>query len=383
MVLKEFIKRAAGSVPDTPEWVIKTPTWALLTILTTAVSVMIVLFLIDYIFNQVIFTLAVVESSNAVPTIAQDEPYVDSVEDESKHSSANKSVSQPIAELTTFSNQTLTSSFRRTLSHLRRIGGVRNGLFRGMGHFLFLTVLQILLTSLFPEIISPIVSPVIASILLSLPNAAVTHAIVSVVPKGFSARFPSRAAWKHLLLPNLIEGLASQAVIIVPVAFAFVLGIQNFEIPRSSSDVVDDDDTEAYRAMCKAFGLLTMKMIVVLLLALLTTIFVWLPAAIARARVEVSLLRAEEGTIVPVYAATGSRQLPDGSPAPLAFVDAWRSCDCATLRRVFCVVAKIWAISFSLLSAGLMIIVAVAGVALKDQLPGIIAVAKLQLANMQ
>lgn len=380
-MFKHLLNRAVYSAGDGLTWHdVKIPKSGIASIVAVAGFMFMMLFFVDYTLNYVVFTLTVAESPpEAVPNIVEDEPYTDSIDDELKTSLEVKQGPLLLSEIARFSTKPLTCSLRRTLAHLRRVGGFRNGLVRGLPHFLFFIILNIGITSWLPRVLSSI----IASMLLALPRAAVTHAIVSAVPKDFRARFPSRAAWKYLLLPAVIESLALQLVVILPVAFALILRIHKFEFPQRErpGSETDSDDRQAHRAFCKAYSSLVIKLVSLSLISLLTAVFVWLPAAIARVHIELSILPAEEATIVPISTASGSSQLHDGSPAPMGFMDAWRRCDCQTIRRILNMTSKIWMVTFSFLFSSVMMVVGVAFIVFQDQLPTIITLAKHQMTN--
>ncbi|KAK3373071.1 hypothetical protein B0T24DRAFT_249530 [Lasiosphaeria ovina] len=242
----------------------------------------------------------------------------------------------------------ITASIRSTLKHIRALDGFK-GYFRGLGAFFLYAIASGILYALLvllAEFINPGATNSLGT--LSLPELVAdftvtmstcrlhcnwTHATVrdstDIPARGVyrRSRHVSRKDYRFLSLPAMRIWLARAAATALPLA-----------VFRIAQPMI--------RPTPVAATLVTVLFVVV---CVLISVSVVLPARIARTRIETSLLLETVSTIVPVDRTFGGRVDRTQSLAwwrfvalHLGFVGAYKTFDRATFRRAL----KVWAVYF-------------------------------------
>ncbi|KAK0718646.1 hypothetical protein B0T26DRAFT_803428 [Lasiosphaeria miniovina] len=242
----------------------------------------------------------------------------------------------------------ITASIRSTLKHIRALDGFK-GYFRGLGAFFLYAITSGILYALL-VLLAEFVNPGVTNSLgtLSLPELVAdftvtmstcrlhcnwTHATVrdntDIPARGVyrRSRYVSRKDYRFLSLPAMRIWLARAAATALPLA-----------VFRTAQPMI--------RPTPVAATLVTVLFVVV---CVLVSVSVVLPARIARTRIETSLLLETVSTIVPVDRTFGGRVDRTQSLAwwrfvalHLGLVGAYKTFD----RATFCRALKVWAVYF-------------------------------------
>lgn len=278
--------------------------------------------------NQVITALCMVESPVAAITVSP-----------STHEVADKEEKESLLEtgptITLVNQKPITSSIRGTIKHLVAHAG-RFARFRGYR----IHVLHAILFSLVSTFLSaalPIV-PGQGIIVAALSGAAVanihaawTHKVVSTpTEKKFMQRLPSKASWKSLALPAAIEAAMPTVSIYMTIGVAMLMGLHKL------------DAKNVYESSGKQLACLAIRMLVTVVFAITTTLFLCLPAAVTLIRIEASLLPEDEDTIVPFDRTFGGKIVSQmmGGTGKISFLNAWRSFNWEARRRLIKLAVK-------------------------------------------
>ncbi|KAJ7712984.1 hypothetical protein B0H16DRAFT_1436329 [Mycena metata] len=294
-----------------------------LPILITALFFLLVLASIRYTFGTVVATLAMVESPSAavvveqtLPAYKDEEPLIPTATDKGAD-----------VEAMVVNRKPITASLCATMRQLRSVGGscarwrgAGMGIVHTIAHAVVAKVLFATLGGLFDySLASLTLVSILTSLLLARVHLLWTHAIIAhPSPKSFLQRMVPRAECKPLLVPTLVLGAAQQATLLVPLAVAQLVRLQ------------DITPETALRTEGCAVLLLALRVLAVPATAVILALFLLLPAAATRARIEAALLPADILSIVPI----------DRAPAALKFTAAWRAFDRAARLRVLKVYAK-------------------------------------------
>lgn len=242
----------------------------------------------------------------------------------------------------------ITSSFRKTLSHLRQKAG-RGSRLRGMSIWL---VYQFLFTQL-TTVISTLrfiprprgVDAVLAAVVLANLQMAWTHIVITEPSeKSWFRRLPSAKLWRKVAIPTAILALCHQVVVVVPAAWGEVSGMSRL----SAMDIGEMDGAGRNLVAVKAF--------VGILLAVFCYVAVVIPATVTLTRVQASLLTEEEETIVPFDRSFGGRAAPavlGGSG--VGMLVAWKTFNWNSRARFLLALFKVMVIELAIITSFMIV----------------------------
>ena len=256
-------------------------------------------------------------------------------------------------EVIVLKEQPITSSIRKSIQHLHRVGGFR-ARWRGLGasvvyhiaHVIATNFFSVMLLAITPlqrgEVIAQVVGSVLASVVLCRLHMTWTHVMISKPSQlPWFKRIPGgRQVFKTLLLPSLVFAVAQHVTLIFPIAVFFVTGGAKY--------TAGEEHVLAVRALAT------------LAAAAATAVLLLLPASVTLTRIEASLLPEDQDTIVSFDrtlngAATSSVTLGPASSKSL-FVEAWRSFDAKARVRLLKFYAKMAMIQTYILISGAVLI---------------------------
>lgn len=317
-----FMDQPREGKPAEPTPVIELPTWVIVMLATTAFGFLFVMTMINYTFGRIVPTLVMIETPDALfeplPTI---DPDTDTPLDAG-------AAGEPVA----LKQQTISSSFRRTLKHLKAKGGFP-ARFRGFSIYLVNMVLMGIITgpiSSIPFVPSSFGS-VLAAVLLANFSTAWTHIVISEPSaKPWFRRIPSRRQWKKVALPAAALAVAEQLSIYVPLLFSKVY---RFDQIRS-----DNPNLSGGKTVVLGFEAFS-----VFVLGVILSFFLVLPANVVLTRVQASLLDDAEETIVPFDRTFSGKVVPEivGGSGVISMTDAWKTFDWAARVRLVKTYAKV------------------------------------------
>ncbi|KAJ7046437.1 hypothetical protein C8F04DRAFT_988152 [Mycena alexandri] len=334
-----------------------------LPILITAVFFLLLLASIRYTFGTVVATLAMVESPSTaaveqtLPAYKDEEPLIPGATDK-----------EADVESMVVNRKPLTSSLCATMRQLRSVGGPLarwRGAGMGVVHaFLHALVAKVLLSTLGGLLFGyTLFGLTLISILTSLFLVRVhllwTHTIIAhPTPKSLLQRIVPRAQCKPLVVPTLVLAAAQHAIVLVPLGVAQLVRLQ------------DITPSTALRTDGCALFLLALRILAIPTSAALVALFVLLPAAAARARVEAALLPADILSLVPIDRST------------TRFTAAWRAFDRPARLRVLKVYAKMVGAQSVVAVVGMLIVAAEVYVIGGERLGVFFTAARAQLELM-
>jgi len=300
---------------ETHRHVVKTeinvPTWGIVLMVGTALFFLGLLTMVDYTFNQVIPTLVMVESPQAIlfEPISSEDPDAPLTEDKKVETES---------ELMIVKQKPITSSFRSTIQHLRSRAGFFSR-FRGLFSYAVYTFAVTNVTSALAvvTIIPTLVAPIIACVLCAPLSMVWTHIVISdPSPKRWYQRVQSFKSWKKIAGPTAVLAIAEQLSIILPTALSFAYGL------NMSSEA-------AKKLSCSEHQLLVFKGLSVAVLTIALRCFLVIPASVSLTRVQASLLADDEETIVPFDRSFGGKVIPEivGGTGVVGVRDAWKTFD--------------------------------------------------------
>jgi len=236
--------------------------------------------------------------------------------------------------------QFITSSFRRTIRHLRSVGGLR-GIFRGFAIFVVNALLVQWSASLlsFVPFIPRSVWTVLCVTALAQFSLGWTHIVISEPsPKTWFRRLPSAKFWNKVALPTAILAAAEQVTVLIPLYLSVLVGITD----RDGKAQRPATSHEAKVAAFGGFGILA--------LALLLRFLVVIPAQVTLVRVQASLLPDSEETIVPFDRSFGGKVIPEivGGSGAIGMLDAWKSFEWNSRIRLVKAYVKVFALQMGL-----------------------------------
>lgn len=285
-------KRAfGGAEPDAP--VYELPGWAPLVIFINVAVFFPILLILSYTFQNVFPALAMVEDENPPPAY-QPVPLMDGSE-ENAHSSVPGSANTKAPTIMNVdgSCRPVTSSFRAINRLLRSHGGFAayfRGFFCLSAHNLATGLLQIILAGVFPGPLAA-VGALVASLALVQLSTAWVHIIISTPSKlHFWRRLPPfRRTFDATARPVALFWLAIQITNLAPLLLAKVIGLQLPEIDRVPGEPTTVPVYEASDAW---------KTAIIAAVAIVSSLFLVVPAHVILVRVQASLLPEDEDTIV-------------------------------------------------------------------------------------
>lgn len=219
-------------------------------------------------------------------------------------------------EVTLVQETPLTASIRKTLRHVRSVGGSL-GRFRG---FAFYSVYALLFSQL--SVILSFIPFHIGNILVATGLATIrmgwTHAsIASPSSLPWFRRIPSIKNFKAIAPITAISALSEELAVGLPIGFAYALGLfENMDIQARGEKNVDP------RACL-------MKIVAVVALGVSWIIVVVIPVTTVLMRIHASLLPEGDETIVMVNR--------DG---PMGIKEAWKSVDWNARMRIYKTLGK-------------------------------------------
>lgn len=240
----------------------------------------------------------------------------------------------------------ITSSLCKSFDLLHSVGGF-TARWRGLGCAVAYNIAHSITVNFICAIISPMpvvqaVAYVASSMILSKVHMTWTHVIISKPSSKpwFKRVSNDTTAFKTLLLPSAVYGLAQVATLALPILTFLVF----------SSGVADVQQ--------QVIGVIGAGAVMLAL-----TVLILLPASVTLTRIEASFLPADEDTIVPFDrtlngAKVAAITLDDGTPAVQAsckslFIEAWRSFDMSSRLRLIKFYVKMAAVQFVIVFVGI------------------------------
>jgi len=312
---------------QSPEERMKFPVWGMVMMATTFVLYFFAATMIEYTFGRIIPTLTMIES----PAEIAFEPLPSDDTDASLNKTPEYEAAQP---------KYITSSFKSSIQLLQSKGGFR-ARFRGLAVYI-VNSMVVQWVSQFLTAIPFMPAP------LSLLGAMVLCANLSLCwtlivisepsPKMWFRRMPTLKMWKKVAGPTAFLGLAEQVAIFCPLLLAMTIGLTE-EDPRQLADIASSRS-----------GILVLKTITVLSVAIALSVFLVIPANIALTRVQASLISEAEETIVPFDRTFNGKVVPEvvGGTGVIGMLDAWKTFDWAARIRLVKAYAKVFAMQMAL-----------------------------------
>jgi hypothetical protein len=317
---------------DSPD-VYEIPAWSWLLVIANIILFFPALVFVDYTIRQIFPVLAIVENENP-PAY---EP-VSLEEDAATRNADNNGVPKPAGAAVPHGEfaHTVTGSLRACHRLLRSTGGFR-AIFRGFACFCAQVFLTIILMGIFSASLGSNFTP-IATLLASLSlvqfSTAWVHIVISQpTQQHFWSRLPPfkrtfDATWKAVTL----YWAAMEFSRFLPLIVGQLLG---FRFLTSDSNTMPD-------------GAIA-KMFVVMGLAVISSIFVVIPAHIVLIRVQASLLPEDTETIVPFDRSFNGTVEPAivGGRGYATITDAWKTFTRGAWRRLVKLYVKIYLVSIA------------------------------------
>ena len=250
-------------------------------------------------------------------------------------------------ELLLVKSKPLTARFRTIRKHLMARGG-RLARFRGLhiflgGQVVFHTVSAMLLRLLPHGLFFRSLTHLFVSVALCRISLLWNHVVVSEPSQqSWYSRIVSREIGAKVVIPTALFALAEQASNIVP-----VLLMKSFQLQH----VLKNPHYYTITKMNEGQQILALVQIVLVgLSGVICFLTIYLPAQIAFARVQASLLSPEDQTIVPADLTFGGKILPaimEGY-GKRAMSEAWKTVDWNARVRLFKIYAKVFLIQIAL-----------------------------------
>jgi hypothetical protein len=349
--------------PKDPKEVLKhIPGWGIALLATTFVAFMFFSSSIEYTIRLVMGHLAMVESTET--TIVQADSAAPPAYSDEDITVVKKDGQAPLLEIeiqTITSGKPLTSSIRRTVKHIKSVGGCA-ARWRGLGIFVlyvFLTtIIAAPLTSFLrflPKPCGGIMADIVASVITARLHASWTHKVISMPSsKSLRDRMVSRAQWRELMIPTALS-VGAQSTGLCGIAMVF----------RMSGMLVHDlHQNDA----APKWTLPILAIVPGTLTAIVLGLFMMFPAYVSLVRKEASMLPEEEETIVSVDRTFGGRLTRVGTAATLR--ESWQSFTWEARRRLVGLYVKFFfimaAMMFVFVHVLMLELYVVAGKEIKD-----------------
>lgn len=326
--------------PKDPKEVLKhIPGWGIALLLVTVVAFTVFSSTLEYSIRLVTGTLAMVESTetSVAPPAYTDENTTD----------MKKDGQAPLLEIemqTITTGKPLTSSIRRTIKHIKSVGGCA-ARWRGVGIFVLYVFLTATISAplasflrFLPKPCNGIFADMIASVITARLHANWTHKVISMPSsKSIRERMVSRAQWKELMIPTALSVGAQTTGVC---AIAMVFRISGLLV----RDLHQNDAAPKWTLPILAIvpGTLT---------AIVLGLFMMFPAYVSLVRKEASMLPEEEETIVNFDRSFGGRLTQAGTAATLR--ESWQSFTWEARRRLI----KLYVKFFFIMSAVMFVFV--------------------------
>lgn len=351
------------SSPKDPKEVLKhIPGWGIALLLVTVVAFTVFSSTLEYAIRLVMGTLAMVESTetttveaySAAPPAYSDEDTTD----------MKKNGQAPLLEIeiqTITTVKPLTSSIRRTIKHIKSVGGCA-ARWRGVGIFFLYVFLTAIISAplasflrFLPKPCNGIFADIIASVITARLHATWTHKVISMPSsKSIRERMISRAQWKELMVPTALS-VGAQTTGVCAIAMVF----------RVSGMLVHDlHQNDA----APKWTLPILALVPGSLTAIVLGLFMMFPAYVSLVRKEASMLPEEEETIVNFDRSFGGRLTQAGTAATLR--ESWQSFTWEARRRLIKLYVKFFfimsGVMFVFVHVLLLELYIVAGKEIKD-----------------
>lgn len=325
-----FVKRAV-SVQAEGHDTIEIPTWGIVLLYVSFMAAAVGISLISYMLNEVVTTLCMVESPMAAITVSP-----------TTYEPADKEEKEGLLEtgptITLVNQKPMTSSIRATLKHLVANGG-RFARFRGYRIHVLHSMLFALVSTFFSAALprvpgQAVLVAALSGMAVANVHAAWTHKVVSMpsTKSFFRDRLPGKASWKVLALPAAINAAMPYISIYLTCGVGMLLGLHN----------LDSEKVREYNGAQAAC--LIIRGIVMVVFAIVCTLFLCLPAIVTLVRIEASILPEDEDTIVPFDRTFGGKVVSKmmGGTGNIGFLEAWRSFTWEARRRLIKLFFKVF-----------------------------------------
>jgi len=266
------------------------------------------------------------------------------------------------------SEKPVTSSIKRTLKHIKNIGG-RTAYWRGLHIWLVYALIVMVFHMIaapmrghagLSTIVSPFIADMAAALLTARIHCAWTHATITSGYRKYRERVINRVQWKQLLPVTALKVVGQHFFTIAVMASAGVCGA-----------LMERQTSNLGRA---ATALIPISV------ALFTWLFVVLPVGMMVVRKEASMLDESEETIVPFDRTFGNRIIPGLNTLKLR--DNWTSISRDTWYRVVMLHIKFVGIVALVGLVYFHVVLLEMWAIMGDALPSLLRSAMAQLQNM-
>ena len=247
-------------------------------------------------------------------------------------------------ELLIVKSKPITATIRSTIRHLRAQAG-RWSRFRGIVPAMVHHTLQIFLFALFSGVYSSLIISTLAyvatSVILGGLNMAWTHIVISAPSrKRWWQRIPSVDRVKVIVIPTAVCAIAEQLYYHAPRQLCKAFGIMSY---------MNDPGHLLEGAPQKIQKAVLLKGFLVVLVAIITGVFIVIPATITLRRVQASMLPDEDEAIVPFDRTFNGKVQPvvAGGSGAVSMLDAWKTFDWFARIRFLKLQAKLMALFFA------------------------------------
>lgn len=335
-----------GQPPTLP----KVPAWAVLLVLVTILIFGLLFFTVNYCLGTVVATLTMIESNQPDAYLPVDTLPSNDDEDNTPKPASAEPLLEPEALLV--KNSPITASVRRTLHHLRARYGSFSP-FRGLSLFLCLGLARSFLIQFFgiPRFMNNWIGFSLASIVSDLILARWSMTWIHIVisepsPKRFWQRALPLKSWVKIAPAVALSSVASQITIILPWMVGVNVGV--FRRLRNPDAALTRSDINAAFAQVAA----------ILLLSLLFSILIQLPATVVLVRVAASMLPEENEAVVPFDRSFSGKVTPAilGGQGKIGMLEAWKSFDWSSRIRLLKLMGKVAAIVVALWVFSLLVV---------------------------
>lgn len=308
---------------------------AITILIFTAIVYLVAIVLAEYTYGYLIPTLAMVETPTAL-LIESTTTTEDKEESFDKDGSLDKEPLLEQCEVTLVQQAPITTSIRKTVRHLRSIGGCL-ALYRGFSFFAVNGLLLSQLTVIF-SFIPFNIGRIIAATIIATIRMGWTHVVISSPsPLPWFRRIPSIKTFKSIAPITALAALCEELSIILPLGLALALGL--------GTDLSGSTETDINVQACM------LKMIAVAALFFSWIILVVVPVTTVLTRIHASLLPEGEDTIITVHREnTGEGETDSETEGPVAMTikEAWKSVDWNARMRIYKTYAKGFGIQMSI-----------------------------------
>jgi len=226
----------------------------------------------------------------------------------------------------------ITASFRKTIRHLQAVGGFA-ARFRGFAVFAIANLSVQTIGNILSVLLPRTLANIIARVAVAQLSLAWTHIVISEPsPKPWYRRLPAAKTWRKVAGPTALLAFCEQLVVFIPVCIAI-----GTDMTGNPSHLTSHEKS-----------MLGVKALLLVLLGLVLSVVLVLPANIILTRVQASLLPDIEETIVPFDRSFGGKVVPEvlGGDG-IGLLDAWRTFDLASRVRLMKAYAKALALQFA------------------------------------